>query len=88
MCDWQMSWLHGTSSGISIRTERIGNRLGRATRVPAEEASVANSRDAQRDALRRLVADARDGHGGVYDARGASPRAILPILLGLIDKQV
>jgi len=53
-----------------------------------EEASVANSRDAQRDALRRLVADARDGHGGVYDARGASPRAILPIQLGLIDKQV
>jgi hypothetical protein len=53
-----------------------------------EEATAANSRNAQRDTLRRLVADARDGHGGVYDSRGASPRAMLPIQLRVIDKQV
>ena len=53
-----------------------------------QEASAANSRNAQRDTLRRLVADARDGHGGVYDSRSASPRAMLPIQLGVIDKQV
>jgi hypothetical protein len=41
------------------------------------------SRSAQRDALRALVADARDGHGGVYDP--ASRFGTVPIQLRLMD---
>ena len=44
-----------------------------------------NRRDAHRDALRLLVADARDGHGRVIDAHPRGERARLPIQLGIID---
>ena len=50
-----------------------------------ELAYAANTRDAQRDALRQLVADARDGHGRVVDARRRGEQARLPIQLGIID---
>ena len=42
-----------------------------------------SSRSAHRDALRALVADARDGHGNVNDP--AVPRATIPIQLRLMD---
>jgi hypothetical protein len=54
-------------------------------RPQLELAYAARTRDAQRDALRQLVADARDGHGGVVDARRRQDRARLPIQLGIID---
>jgi hypothetical protein len=44
-------------------------------------AGRASSREEHRNALRRLVADARDGHGGVIDVREARPQAFLPIRL-------
>ena len=53
-----------------------------------ELAYAANTRDAQRDALRQLVADARDGHGRVVDAQRGGERARLPIQLGFIDGQL
>jgi Peptidase family S41 len=45
----------------------------------------ANTRAAQYDALRQLVAGVHDGHGSVFDARGAGERGVLPIQLGIID---
>jgi len=54
-------------------------------RPQLELAYAANTRDAHRDALRQLVADAQDGHGSVVDTRGAGERGVLPIQLVLID---
>jgi hypothetical protein len=57
-------------------------------RPQLELAYDASTRDAHRDALRRLVADARDGHGSVNDARRAGGRGLLPVQFGMIDSQV
>jgi hypothetical protein len=57
-------------------------------RPQLELAYDARTRDAQHDALRRLVADARDGHGGVNDARRAGGRGILPVQFGMIESQI
>ena len=51
-------------------------------------AYAANSREAQREALRRLVADARDGHGQVVDTQKRGPLARLPIQLGMVEGRV
>lgn len=51
-------------------------------------AYAANGRDAQREALRRLVADARDGHGNVADAQRRGPPARLPVQLRVVDGRV
>jgi Peptidase family S41 len=48
----------------------------------------ATTRDAHRDALRLLVADLRDGHGGVVDPQGAGARALLPIQLQVVEERV
>ena len=48
----------------------------------------AATRDAHRDALRLLVADLRDGHGGVVDPQGAGARALLPIQLQVVEGRV
>jgi hypothetical protein len=53
--------------------------------VPSLEAArAARSRAEQRIALRLLVADARDGHGFVADTLDTTPRAWLPVNLGVI----
>jgi len=52
-----------------------------------EAARAAETRAAQRDAVRSLVADARDGHGFVADAREAEP-ADLPVTLGVIEDRL
>ena len=57
-------------------------------RPQLEEALGAKTRQEQRAALRRLVADARDGHGGVYDTRQAARPATLPIQLGATEDRV
>ncbi len=49
-----------------------------------ELAAAADTRQEQHDALRQLVADARDGHGYVVDATRQGQRAVLPIRLALI----
>ena len=53
-----------------------------------EDALRTRTRDDQRDALRRLVADARDGHGSVVDTRQPQPRVALPIALGAVEDRV
>jgi hypothetical protein len=57
-------------------------------RPQLETAFGATTRDAHVDALRRLVADARDGHGNVNDTRRGGARAWLPVQFGLIDGQL
>jgi hypothetical protein len=47
----------------------------------------ASTRAAQADALRRLVADARDGHGTVTDAH-QRPRATIPVQVAFIDSRL
>ena len=47
----------------------------------------ASTRAAQGEALRRLVADARDGHGTVTDAR-QRPAAIVPVQVAFIDSRL
>jgi C-terminal processing protease CtpA/Prc len=51
-------------------------------------AYAATTREAQRDALRRLVADARDGHGNVMDVRSVGQTALLPLQLASIDGRI
>ena len=52
-------------------------------------ASDAASREAHHESLQRLVADARDGHGGVNDTRrAAAARAWLPVQVGVIGNQL
>ncbi len=54
-----------------------------------ELAYTSTTRDAHRDALRRLVADARDGHGRVNDVRSeASSARWLPVQFGVIGSDV
>jgi hypothetical protein len=50
-------------------------------------ASAAGSRSDQRDALRQLVADARDGHGSVNEPGGGSSLS-MPVRFGLFDNQL
>jgi hypothetical protein len=47
-------------------------------------AYAATDRDGQRRALRLLVADVRDGHGGVFDGRSSMPPS-LPLRFGRIE---
>lgn len=53
-----------------------------------DDAARATTRDGQRDALQRLVADARDGHGKVVDTRGVSPRAWLPVRFAVVGGEL
>jgi hypothetical protein len=57
------------------------NRL----RAQLELARAADTRAAQRDAVRGLVADARDGHGSVGDTLDRAERAELPVRLEVIE---
>lgn len=57
--------------------------------VPQVElAYSATTRDGHRNALRQLVADARDGHGSVIDAQRRGERAFLPIRFGFVENRV
>ena len=51
-------------------------------------AASALDRSTQRDALRQLVADARDGHGNVSDAAATERRARLPLQFSVIEGRV
>ncbi|HSD29205.1 MAG TPA: S41 family peptidase, partial [Vicinamibacteria bacterium] len=53
-----------------------------------EMARGAETREAQRDAIRRLVADARDGHGLVLDTLDTTQRAELPVRLAVIEDRL
>jgi hypothetical protein len=57
-------------------------------RPQLEGAYNAKTREEQREALRRLVADARDGHGGVVDTRQADRPARLPIQLSAVENRI
>jgi hypothetical protein len=57
-------------------------------RPQLEAAYVASTRDAEADALRQLVGDARDGHGRVIDTRRRDQTAALPVQLGVIASRV
>jgi hypothetical protein len=48
----------------------------------------ATTRAAHRNAMRLLVADARDGHGAVVDTRSSERRGLLPVRLGVIEGQL
>jgi hypothetical protein len=48
----------------------------------------ATSRDTEADAIRQLVADARDGHGRVNDNRPRAPLGTLPLQLAIIESRV
>ena len=56
-------------------------------RPQLEAAAGAETRPAQRDAVRSLVADARDGHGFVAEAKEAE-RADLPVTLAVIEDRL
>jgi len=49
---------------------------------------AATTRQAELDALRRLVADARDGHGRVADLRQFTSPASFPLRLALVESRV
>lgn len=51
-------------------------------------ASAALDRSTHRDALRQLVADARDGHGNVVDSAATERRALLPLQFSVIEGRV
>jgi hypothetical protein len=53
-----------------------------------EDAGRAASREAHTDALRRLVAGVRDGHGRVNDPRASQKMAGLPLNLRWLDKRL
>jgi hypothetical protein len=53
-----------------------------------ESARAAETRAAQRDALRALVADARDGHGFVGDALDKTEKGSLPVRLALLGDRL
>jgi C-terminal processing protease CtpA/Prc len=57
-------------------------------RPQLEIAAAAKSRNAQRDALRLLVADVRDGHGRVNDPRHRVAMGWLPIALEIREQRV
>jgi hypothetical protein len=54
-------------------------------RPQLEAARAADTREAQRDAIRCLVADARDGHGFVVDTLDTTQRAELPVQLAVVE---
>jgi hypothetical protein len=51
-------------------------------------AHAATTRQRHHDALRQLVADARDGHGNVLDTSATQPRAFLPLRFMMVGNQV
>jgi hypothetical protein len=51
-------------------------------------AAAAVDRTTHRDALRQLIADARDGHGNVTDSAATESRALLPLQFSLIEGRV
>jgi hypothetical protein len=51
-------------------------------------AAAAVDRTTDRDALRQLIADARDGHGNVMDTAATERRALLPLQFSLIEGRV
>ncbi len=53
-----------------------------------EAARSAGSRAEHRDALRRFVAEVRDGHGRVRDVLTSEPQGTLPLQLGVVEGQV
>lgn len=57
-------------------------------RPQLELAYEADTRDAHRDALRHLVADARDGHGSVRETRTEAKREWLPVQFGMVGGQL
>lgn len=50
-----------------------------------EAARPARTREERRTALRRLVAEARDGHGFVGDTLDGTPRGSLPVRLAVVE---
>ena len=62
-------------------------RLGWLLESQLKRAYDASTRAAQAEALRRLVADARDGHGRVTDAHDGS-RATVPVQAAFIDSRL
>jgi len=48
----------------------------------------ATTREGEADALRRLVADARDGHGRVNDSRSRQIPTVLPLTLAFVESRV
>ena len=57
-------------------------------RPQLEMAYESTSRSAQGDALRRLVSDARDGHGRVMDSLAPDSRGTLPLQLAMAESHV
>jgi hypothetical protein len=57
-------------------------------RALLEAAAAADSRAAQRDVLRRLVTEARDGHAGVTDTLHRARRGQLPVSFTVIEDRV
>jgi len=53
-----------------------------------EAARAAETREAQKDVLRRLVADVRDGHGFVADTLDKREQAQLPVELAVIQNRI
>ena len=51
-------------------------------------AATAVDRTTHRDALRQLLADARDGHGNVVDSAATERRALLPLQFSVIEGRV
>ena len=51
-------------------------------------AATAVDRTTHRDALRQLVADARDGHGNVVDSAATERRALLPLQFSVIEGRI
>jgi hypothetical protein len=51
-------------------------------------AAAAADRSSHRDALRQLLADARDGHGNVVDSAATERRALLPLQFSVIEGRV
>ena len=70
---------YGPESGVNWDA-RLRPQLARAY--------DAGSRTAHRDALRRLVADARDGHGSVTDTRAGGARGALPVRFTVIGSDL
>jgi hypothetical protein len=56
-------------------------------RPQLEAGYEASTRSAEGDALRRLVSEARDGHGRITDGLAREPSGALPLQLAIIDSQ-
>jgi len=57
-------------------------------RPQLQAAYNATTRETEADALRRLVADARDGHGRLNDTRRRTAVGMLPVQVALVESQV